>query len=175
MLKILRNYRTKLMISIIISLISFSLIGCKSKDNSINKSTTDILIENSKIDENYEEAEEVIKNYYKYYNDKNEEKMLSCLLSAQSVSSYRLFNLDYINLKNINYISDKSRYDIYINNFLTKNKNFDIEMLKLYEVKYDIKFIEEIEPVKSGEITKEVMLVKLVGSDKWLIEGIGTM
>ena len=85
----LRNYRTKLVISIIISLISFSLIGCKSKDNSINKSTTDILIENSKIDENYEEAEEVIKNYYKYYNDKNEEKMLSCLLSPQSVSSYR--------------------------------------------------------------------------------------
>ena len=31
-------------------------------------------------------------NYYKYYNDKNEEKMLSCLLSPQSVSSYRLFN-----------------------------------------------------------------------------------
>ena len=108
-------------------------------------------------------------------DDKNEEKMLSCLLSPQSVSSYRLFNLDYINLENINYISDKSRYEIYINNFLTKNKNFDIEMLKLYEVKYDIKFIEEIEPVKSGEITKEVMLVKLVGSDKWLIEGIGTM
>lgn len=71
MLKILRNYRTKLLISIIISVISFSLIGCKSKDNFINKSTTDILTENPKIDEDYEEAEETIKNYYKYYNDKN--------------------------------------------------------------------------------------------------------
>lgn len=71
MLKILRNYRTKLLISIIISVISFSLIGCKFKDNFINKSTTDILTENPKIDEDYEEAEETIKNYYKYYNDKN--------------------------------------------------------------------------------------------------------
>lgn len=71
MLKILRNYRTKLLISIIISVISFSLIGCKSKDDFINKSTTDILTENPKIDEDYEEAEETIKNYYKYYNDKN--------------------------------------------------------------------------------------------------------
>lgn len=69
-----KNYRTKLVISILISLISFSLIGCKSKDNFINKSTTDILIENSKIEENSEETEEVIKNYYKYYNDKSEEK-----------------------------------------------------------------------------------------------------
>lgn len=50
--------------------------------------------------------------------------MLSCLLSPQSVSSYRLFNLE-----NINYISDKSRYEIeiYINNFLSKNKNFELK------------------------------------------------
>lgn len=51
--------------------------------------------------------------------------MLSCLLSPQSVSSYRLL----FNLENINYISNKSRYEIeiYINNFLTKNKNFELK------------------------------------------------
>ena len=169
------NYRKKLFILVLGSLISFILVGCKSQDKTINKASADILIENSNIEETSVEAEEVIKNYYKYYNDKNEEKLLSCLLSPPSESSYRFSNLEYINLVDIKYISDEARYNNYINDFLTKNKKFDIEMLKIYEVTYDVKFIEEIEPVNSGEITKEVILVKLAGSDKWLIEAIGTM
>ena len=171
-----KNYRKKLFILALASLISFILVGCKSQDKPINKTRADVLIENSNIEETSLEAEEVIKNYYKYFNEKNEEKVLSCLLfPPSSASSFRFFNLEYINLVDIKYISDEARYNNYINDFLTKNKKFDIEMLKIYEVTYDVKFIEEIEPVNSGEITKEVILVKLAGSDKWLIEAIGTM
>ena len=83
-------------------------------------------------------------------------------------------NLDYINLVDIKYVSDRARYKGYIDNFLRADKD-DIEMLKIYEVTYDVKYIEEIEPINSGEITKEVFVVKLARSDKWLIAGIGTM
>ena len=165
----------EILILILISLIGITLVGCKSQDKDINKTKADILIENSNIEETSVGAEEVIRNYYKYFNEKNEEKVLSCLLSPPSTaSSFRFFNLDYINLVDIKYVSDKARYNVYIDNFL-KNQKEDIEILKIYEVTYDVKYIEEIEPINSGEVSKEVFVVKLSGDDKWLIEEIGTM
>ncbi|EOR19975.1 hypothetical protein A500_19224 [Clostridium sartagoforme AAU1] len=172
-----KKFFLRISVLVLISVFGISLISCKRNKEDIKKTDSDIIIENSNILEDSLEAKEVINNFFKYMNEKDEDKISSYFVPLEKNSSKRrLFNLDYINLLEINLVTDKLQYENYIISILLKQKKLNVEKLKIYEVKYDIKFInDEIEPVKNGETKKEFFVVKLRGSDEWLIEAIGTM
>lgn len=172
-----KHFFLRLSIVILISILGIYLLIFSNSTKYNDKPKADIIIENSNISESSIEAEELIKNLFKYTNEKDIDKISSCFVHSERYSKEnRLFNLEYMDIIEIKLETDRLQYENYINSFLLKQKDLNVEALKIYKVKYNIKFInEDIEPIENGEVTKEYFIVKLNGSDKWLIEAIGTM
>lgn len=172
-------------IVLVLTLIIFTLgitVGCKSKAQNIPKKTNtskgeaDIIIEKSNISERDMDAEEIIRNSFKYRSEDNLDKTLECYIDRYKDYDFRLNNLEYMEIVDLKLLTDELQYKECINNILLNENNLKVESIKIYEVKYYIEYKDEkLEPTNSGETSKQYILIKLEGSDKWLIEAIGTM
>ncbi|MDV4150164.1 DUF4829 domain-containing protein [Clostridium sp. AL.422] len=169
-----------LLIFLILIILGISIVKSldfNTKKQSINKNSTEninAIIKKSNISEKSIEAEEVIKNSFKYRNDHELDKLLECYTDRHKYDNFWFENLEMIEVNNIELVTDESLYWVYINNVLINEANLDFEELRIYKVEYCIEFKDDtIEPINSGNNSRNFYLIKLKDSGKWLIQDVG--
>ena len=148
-------------------------IDVQNSSISISNETNTIIIQ-SNISEMSIEAEDVIRNSFKYKNEHNLDKLLECYTDRNKNSNFRLDNLEYIEIIDLKQVTDESQYRNSIIRIRSGENNLKIKAIKIYYVKFNIKYKDDtIEPINSGETMNEFTLIKLKNSDKWLINDVG--
>ncbi|MGL4571068.1 MAG: DUF4829 domain-containing protein [Clostridium sp.] len=119
-------------------------------------------------------AEDLIKNVFKYKNERNLDLVKSCYNERSQNNNFNLDNIETVELLDIKLSEDKSAYKSYLKNPVLKEFPTSIDELLIYEVKYNIKFKDDsIEPIGSGTDIKHYYLIKYRNSGKWLINDVG--
>ncbi|MBY0757194.1 DUF4829 domain-containing protein [Clostridium sardiniense] len=122
--------------------------------------------------------ESVIKDYIKYMDTQNINKLNSCRTYNYRISNEGLEtikNIESMKLLDIEVINDESIYNTYMHNGNgSLYHDLSINDIKIYQVKYDIKYKDDNKAVTdSGEYIKKYFLIKEHGSRKWKIDDIG--
>lgn len=155
------------------------LVSCKSKVENSDESIDDKVIAIMMKSEDYKdsiEAEQVIKDSFKYENENNLEKTLECYVDKYKNSDFGLDNLIYKNIIDIELLEDEPDFRYTIAGILLNEPNMDIEEMKMYRVKSYVEYKDEnIEPVDSGETSHRYTMIKLKDLNKWVIYSIGDM
>lgn len=148
----------KVYISIII--ITLSLIsGCS------NKNTTKI---NS--------AQTVVENFFDYKNEKNKDKLLITLTEHYNSPNvvWGFENLDSIKIINIEEEMDEKFKNAYLNSGRGSINGTLENNIKVYKVKYDVKYKEDgIGPEDSGIYEKWFFVIRKDENSQWLIDDMG--
>lgn len=121
------------------------------------------------------EPVKVIEKYFKFYNDKNREGVLSTLTPIYNTPSTILEfeNLEYINLADVQEMKDQMYKKQYLSNGRGKVNGVKEENVKVYIVTYANKFKQDsIGPGDSGKHTKRFYLVRKNKNSLWLIDDI---
>lgn len=157
MKKNLKFYISIIMITLIM------LVGC-SNDN------------NTKIDSKGDSAQTVVKNSFQYTNEKNKEKLLTTFTEHWNDPNvdWGFENLDSIKIINIEEDKDKNvregylKYGGGIKNGTTENN------LKVYKVKYDVKYKKDgVGPQDSGIYDSWYSVIRKDENSPWLIDDSG--
>lgn len=128
----------------------------------------------------------VIKEFFKYYNQKDLEGMnsLSTPWRHFSKTGWEFDNLDFIRVINISEDTNVANKEIYIrNNIHDKEKNyiinmdkekFELENVIIFKVDFEAKYINsEIGPSDSGIDTNYYILIRKDKDSPWLIDSSG--
>lgn len=165
--------KTNLKFSIIaIACASLLLISCsnnKPSESSSAKETT-----TSTPQEKSNSSKATVENYFKYYNEKNKEKLLTTLAAhwASPNIVWGFENLDSMKLLDIK--EDTSRIDDYLEHGNGTINNTTKENLKVYKVKYDVKYKDDnIGPQPSGTYEWWYYLTRKDKNSPWLIDDMG--
>ncbi|MEG1481743.1 DUF4829 domain-containing protein [Clostridium sp.] len=118
----------------------------------------------------------VVENYFKYQNDKDKEKLLTTLTKWHNGPNvvWGFENLKKINLESISEETDKAVIEGYITHGRGMDNGTTLENLKVYNVKYDVKYKDDSEgPEKSGTYEKWFYVIRENKDAPWLIDDFG--
>ncbi|MEG2739683.1 DUF4829 domain-containing protein [Clostridium sp.] len=146
-----------------------------NEDQSLSKNSNikEVSLDNFEIKSD-PTAEDVIKNVFKYKNERNLDLVKSCYNTRSQNNNFNLDNIETVELIDIKLSEDKSAYKSYLKNPVIKEFPASIDELLIYEVKYNIKFKDDsLEPINSGTDIKHYYLIKDKISGNWLINDVG--
>lgn len=152
----------KKFLKVYISIIIVTLIlisGCS------NENTT-------KIDS----AQTVVENFFDYKNEKNKDKSLTTLTERYNSPNvvWGFENLDSIKIINIEEEMDEQFKNTYLNAGRGSINGTLENNIKVYKVKYDVKYKEDgIGPEDSGIYEKWFFVIRKKENSQWLIDDMG--
>ena len=149
---------------VVLGLISFlflTLMGCGIK--SVPTNTNNSL-----------QPKQVIENYFKYYNEKNRQGLLSTLTSRHDQPNV-VFGFE--NLKSIKLVSiendDMNMTDSYLKYGGGKVNGVKENNVVSYKVTYESVYSKDTSPWSSGKQTEYFTLIKESNNATWLIDDAG--
>lgn len=164
---------------IVIAILSIILIGNLFVSCSKGKESNEVLT-NGKInsleytEEEINEAVEVIKNSFKYANEKNIIDLKDCYTSRHMNSDFRLFNLESKELKEVALLTEEKNYSEYMEYGTGKINGVERRNIIAFRVKSSIQYIDDnIEPVDSGINETGYTLIREKNLGGWKIEEVG--
>lgn len=120
------------------------------------------------------DPQKVVENYFKYMNEKNEEKLLENLTEGHKNTSWGFENLEYIKIINIVEETDPTQKNGYLFNGAGKANGTTEENLKVYRVEYEVKYKKDgVGPQDSGKYTWWFDVIRKNSSSPWLIDDFG--
>lgn len=143
--------------------------------------TLTILVGCSFNNENTKEysPEEVIENHFEYYNDKNEEKLLSTLTEwyHEPNMEWDFSNLESIKLLNFEEEQDEKQLNTYLTNGRGSINGVSKENVKVFKVKYEVKYKVDGKdgggPMDSGIYEQWYFVIRENEKSPWLIDSFG--
>lgn len=175
--------KSLLIICCFLSLSTFSQCSKTSKPEATEKTAADLVVtNNSPSITNEKMAENIILAKIQAMNDKDETKVKSYYIPSRQADNFRLENLKNTKLNKITLIDDLNIYNLERDQIL-KIPNikedltfpFEIDQMKIYEVDYDIEYIDDsLEPITNGNHITYYILVKNKNNE-WKISGIGQL
>ncbi|VYU55348.1 DUF4829 domain-containing protein [Clostridium tertium] len=117
--------------------------------------------------------EKVIKNYIKYKDMHNIDKLSSTV--TYEMPDYYIDNIETMKLINLELITDEVLYNAYMHDGKgSLRKDLSRDDVRIYTVDYYIKYKDDNKSVEdSGEHNKHYTLIKEKGTNKWIIDSIG--
>ena len=119
--------------------------------------------------------EQVVKNYFKFYNEKNKEKLLTTLTDWHKAPNvvWGFDNLKYIKVIKIE-DDTKAQRDAYMHYGRGKINGVKEENVRVYKVDYEVKYKKDgVGPEDSGKYTKWYTVIKENDNSPWLIDDGG--
>ena len=121
-------------------------------------------------------AQTVVENFFDYKNEKNKDKLLTTLTehynSPNAVWGFE--NLDSIKIINIEEEKDEQFKNTYLNAGGGSINGTLENNIKVYKVKYDVKYKEDgIGPEDSGIHIKWFFVIRKNKNSQWLIDDMG--
>ncbi|QAT41627.1 DUF4829 domain-containing protein [Clostridium sp. JN-9] len=119
---------------------------------------------------------QVIENYFKYYNEKNREGILSTQTEVNNTPNieFGFENLKYIRLISMSEDTNPRQKEAYMKYGRGSINGVKEENVLIYKVKYDVKYKKnEVGPQDSGMYTKWVTIIRKDKNSPWLIDEIG--
>ncbi|MDU4939813.1 MAG: DUF4829 domain-containing protein [Clostridium sp.] len=125
-------------------------------------------------DNEINEGLDVIKNSFKYENDRNEEELKKCYTEVYKDTNFMLTNINSAQIKEVALLKDKRNYYNYLKDGRGNIRNIDINNVKIFKVKYDKKYVDDsIMPMDSGIDEKGFILIRENSTYPWRIDGAG--
>jgi len=149
------------MIMIIITLIL--LVGCSSESNRATDTKGD-------------SAQAVVENYFKYENEKNKDKLLTTLTEHFNAPNvvWGFDNLESTKIINIEEEMDEKVKEGYLHNGRGSINGTTENNLKVYKVKYEVKYKnDEVSPQNSGIYDWWYFVIRKDENSPWLIDDMG--
>ncbi|GGE53716.1 DUF4829 domain-containing protein [Priestia taiwanensis] len=115
--------------------------------------------------------QQVIEDYFKYMNEKNEKKLNS--LYYEKISDFHSDNVEEIKLVSIKEDTTNNRTDSYLIYGPGKKQGIKKENIKAYDVTYEVKFKENIGPLTSGIHDTSFIIIRDSEDSPWLIGSQG--
>ncbi len=123
-------------------------------------------------DNDLAKAEDVIKEHFKWWNEKNINKLNNTMTKDLSNISWNLQNTDYVKLINIKEELSGNIKDGYMNN--GKGKYIKPKDVKVFAVQYEIKLKDDNKgALTSGKHEQYYILIKQDENSPWLINEMG--
>ncbi|AJD30190.1 MULTISPECIES: DUF4829 domain-containing protein [Clostridium] len=122
------------------------------------------------------ESKRVVENYFKYYNEKNKEKILTTLTEVHDGPNvvWGFKNLEYINLNSIKEEKDPKQKEAYMKYGRGTINGVKEDNVIIYKVNYKVKYKkDEIEPQDSGSYETWFTLIRKDKNSPWLIDEVG--
>ncbi|EJP6473716.1 DUF4829 domain-containing protein [Clostridium sporogenes] len=122
------------------------------------------------------EPQKVVENYFKYYNEKNKEKILNTLTEVHDGPNvaWGFENLEYIKLNSIKEEKDSKQKEAYMKYGRGTINGVKEENVIIYKVNYKVKYKkDEIEPQNSGSYEIWFTLIRKDKKSPWLIDDMG--
>lgn len=136
----------------------FTLIGCSKSQTQLS------------------EPQQIVENYFKYSNEKNKEEVLSTLTEWHNSPNVVLGIENLENIKLIDIKEEKSNTirNGYLHNGRGSINNTTENNLKVYTVKYEVKYKKDsIVPQDSGIYDWCFFVVRKDENSPWLIDDMG--
>ncbi|WP_150844679.1 MULTISPECIES: DUF4829 domain-containing protein [unclassified Clostridium] len=156
-----RNIRFNAMIMISITLILLG--GCSSESNRATDTKGD-------------SAQTVVENYFKYENEKNKDKLLTTLTEHFNAPNvvWGFDNLESTKIINIEEEMDEKVKEGYLHNGRGSINGTTENNLKVYKVKYKVKYKnDEASPQNSGIYDWWYFVIRKDENSPWLIDDMG--
>ena len=116
----------------------------------------------------------VIKNSFKYENNRNEEELKKCYTEVYKDTNFMLSNINSVEIKEVALLKDKKIYSNYLDYGRGKMRNIDIKNVIIFRVKYNKEYIDDsIMPMDSGIDEKGFILIRENSTSSWKIDGAG--
>ncbi|APF27151.1 hypothetical protein NPD7_2148 [Clostridium sporogenes] len=122
------------------------------------------------------ESKKVVENYFKYYNEKNKEKILTTLTEVHDGPNveWGFENLEYIKLNSIKEEKDPKQNEAYMKYGRGTINGVKQENVIIYKVNYKVKYKkDEIEPQDSGSYETWFTLIRKDKNSPWVIDEVG--
>ncbi len=152
-------------VSIMIVIVLLILTGCSKSGKQAADSKKQPL-----------QPRQVIENYFKYYNEKNREGVLSTQTEVNNTpnTEFGFENLKYIRLISMSEDTNPGQKEAYMKYGRGSINGVKEENVLIYKVKYDVKYKKDgVGPEDSGMYTKWVTIIRKDKNSPWLIDEIG--
>lgn len=152
-------------ITVFILFLVFILSGCSKVKTQVTDSQKQQLQPNQVID-----------NYFRYYNEKNKEGVLSTLTEVNKAPNivFGFENLKYIKLISMSEDINPKQKEAYMKYGRGSINGVKEENVIIYKVKYDVKYKKNgIGPQDSGIYIKWFTIIRKDNNSPWLIDDIG--
>ncbi|WP_350445884.1 DUF4829 domain-containing protein [Anaeromonas frigoriresistens] len=139
------------------------LVGCSNESKKV-------------VDSKDDSAQTVVENYFKYKNEKNKDKLLTTLTEHWNTQNvvWGFENLDSIKIINIEEEKDEKVKEGYLNNGRGSINGIIENNLKIYKVKYEVKYKNEgVGSQDSGTYDWWYFVIRKDESSPWLIDDMG--
>jgi hypothetical protein len=156
--------------------VSLIFSGCTNvtKSNKDTSSNSKQVVEKNRSIQN--SPKQVVKNYFKYKNEKNKND-IEKLLTKDSLGpnhTWGFEDLEYIKLININEETNPTFKDGYLSNGRGSINGVKKENVKVYKVDYNVKYKEgAVTAEKNGKNTSWFFVIRKDKNSPWLIDGQG--
>ena len=121
---------------------------------------------------NLVQAENVVKEHFKWWNEKNENKLKSTMTKDNSDISWELENVDYVKLISVREDLSSNVKKGYMEN--GNGKYIKPNDVKVFTVQYEIKLKDNNKgPLSSGKHNQYYVVIKQNKNSSWLIDEIG--
>ena len=134
--------------------------------------------ESAKVEVNSQgdSAQTVVEKYFKYINEKNKDNVLTTLTEHFNAPNivWGFENLDSIKIINIGKESNDTVIKRYLNNGNGSENGTTENNLKVYKVKYEVKYKKDgIGPQDSGTYDWWFFVIRKDENSQWLIDDFG--
>lgn len=154
----------KIRISFLLIIAVIILFGCSTQSDKVA------------ITSQSNSAQVVVEKYFRYYNEKNKEKLLTMLTEHWNAPNV-VWGFDNLNsMKIINIEEEKSQTirKMYLNNGRGSINGTAGNNLKVYKVKYEVKYKKNgMGPQDSGTYDWWYFVIRKDESSPWLIDDFG--
>lgn len=127
------------------------------------------------VDSGDDPAQTVVENYFKFNNEKNKDKILTTLTEHHDAPNvvWGFDELDSIKILNIEEEKDNKYAKGYLLNGRGSINGTTDDNLKVYKVKYEVKYKNEVGAQESGTYDWWYFLIRKDSSSPWLIDDFG--
>ena len=159
----MRGNLRRVILMIFIVIMNMGIIACNITKEEVGFTDNEI-----------NEGLDVIKNSFKYENDRNEEELKKCYTEVYKDTNFMLTNINSVEIKEVALLKDKRNYYNYLKDGRGDIRNTDINNVIIFRVKYDKKYVDDsIMPIDSGIDEKGFVLIRESNNPPWKIDGVG--
>ncbi|MBL4931863.1 DUF4829 domain-containing protein [Clostridium paridis] len=122
------------------------------------------------------DSKQVVENYFKYRNEKNKKEILKTLTKWHDAPNvvWGFENLDNIKIVDIKEENSKDVRNGYLQNGRGSVNNTTENNLKVYKVKYEVKYLKDgVGPQDSGVYDWWFFVIRENENSPWLIDDMG--
>lgn len=120
-------------------------------------------------------AQIVVEDYFKYKNEKNKEKIYTTLTGHRKAPNtiWGFDKLEHIKIIKLEEEKDQKHYESYLENGRGSINETTINNLKIFKVRYEVKYKDETGPQESGTYDWWFFLIRKNETSPWLIDDFG--